>query len=279
MKQLLKIHKPTSPGQRTRVSLAHVEVTKSEPTKSLVVRIKKALGRTRGRVTVRHKGNGAIKFYRRIDFKREKTDVKARVAAIEYDPNRNVNIALIYYQDGEKRYILSPEGLKVGDLLESGSGAPVKIGNALALGKVPLGTLVHNLETNPGAGGVLVRSAGGAAQVLVKEEGGHFVQVRMPSGEIHRLLSDCRVTVGQLGNYSFRQVRLGKAGRRVNLGIRPTVRGVAQNPRTHPHGGGEGRSGIGMPTPKTPWGKIAFGRKTRRRGATNQYIFARKGRL
>ncbi len=275
----LKIFKPTSAGQRTRISLLLKDLSKKPLEKSLLTMLKKAKGRTRGKVTVRHKGGGARKYYRLVDFKRNKFDVPARVAALEYDPNRNVNLAVLNYVDGEKRYILAPKDLKVGDVLESGSKVAIKMGNSLPLSEIPLGTLVHNLEINPGAGGVLVRSAGGAAQVMSKEVDGRFVQIKMPSGEMRRLLGKARATVGQLSNVSFRQVRLGKAGRNIHLGVRPTVRGVAQNPKTHPHGGGEGRSGIGMPHPKTPWGTNAFGHKTRRRFKTSQYIVSKKGRL
>lgn len=272
----LKIFKPTSAGQRTRISVLLKGLSKKPIEKSLLLMRKKAKGRTRGKVTVRHKGGGARKYYRLVDFKRHKFSVPARVAALEYDPNRNVSLALLNYIDGEKKYILAPQGLRVGDTLESGPNAAIKIGNSLPLNRIPLGTLVHNLEINPGAGGVLVRSAGGAAQVMSKEEDGRFVQVKMPSGEMRRLLAKSQATVGQLSNISFRQVRLGKAGRKIHLGVRPTVRGVAQNPKTHPHGGGEGRSGIGMPSPKTPWGKNAFGHKTRRRFKTSQYLLYRK---
>ena len=273
----LKYFKPTSPGQRGRVVLVtEVGKIKKEPEKSLIVRIKKSPGRSGGKVTVRHKGGGARKFYRLVDFKREKFGVKARIEGLEYDPNRNVSLALLNYLDGEKRYILAPEGLKIGDLLEAGPKAPIRIGNALPLSKVSSGIFVHNLEITPGAGGKLVRSAGVAAQVLGKDESGKFVQVRLPSGEVKLFLATCLSTIGQLGNAGYRHTKFGKAGRIRHLGIRPTVRGVAQNPKSHPHGGGEGRSGIGMPNPKTPWGKLAFGVRTRRRSKTNKFLVLRR---
>lgn len=274
-----KIYRPVTSGLRHRVALADSEFPGSwggRRLRNLVKDLKKSPGRSRGKVTVRHKGGGAKRLYRFVDFKRDKFGIKARVATLEYDPNRNVNIALLHFSDGEKRYILAPQGLAVGAVVESGPKAPIRVGNALPLEKIPPGTLVHNLELAKGGGAKLVRSAGLSAQVLSREENGRYVQVKLPSGEVRRILSAGLATVGELGNAGQRHAKLGKAGRSRHIGIRPTVRGVAQNPKSHPHGGGEGRSGIGMPTPKTPWGKVAFGRKTRRRGNTDKYIVSRR---
>ncbi len=278
MMRQIRIHKPVTPGQRERVSYVNKTAEKIPPERTLLKMIRRSSGRAHGRVTVRHKGGRAKIYYRLIDFKRDKTSVLGRVASVEYDPNRNTEIALINYSDGEKRYILAPEDLEVGDTVQSGEAVPIKAGNSLPLIKIPPGTLIHNLEVNRGQGGILVRSAGGAAQLLSREEDGRYVRVKMPSGEIRRFLSGNYATVGQLSKVAFRQAKLGKAGRSRYLGIRPTVRGDAQNPSSHPHGGGEGRSGIGMPSPKTPWGKRTMGRKTRRRMRTNKYIISKSRR-
>jgi large subunit ribosomal protein L2 len=224
-----------------------------------------------GKVTVRHRGAGARRLYRKVDFRRDKFQIPARVETLEYDPNRGADLALLSYADGEKRYILAPQGLKLGERVVAGEGVEVKIGNALPLREIPVGTLVHNLEIYPGRGGQFVRGAGTAATVIAPEEKG-YVQVKMPSGEIRKILARCYATVGQLGNPERKNVKLGKAGRKRHLGIRPAVRGVAQHPGSHPHGGGEGRSGIGMAGPKTPWGRPALGRKTRRRHHTDKFI-------
>ncbi|MCL5003795.1 MAG: 50S ribosomal protein L2 [Patescibacteria group bacterium] len=278
MSRRIKHYRPMSPGQRFRVSLVGEPQgeKKFRTPRALKISLSRNPGRSLGRVTVRHKGGGHKKLYRVIDFRRDKLNLPARVAALEYDPNRNVEIALLYYLDGEKRFILCPESLKVGDVVESGEEVAPKVGNSLPLKNIPVGTLVHNLEINHFGPGGLVRSAGTAAQIMAYEDGGKLVQVKLPSGEVRRFHGFLYATVGQLANYSRRQVKLGKAGRSRHLGIRPTVRGVAQNPHSHPHGGGEGRSGIGMPTPKTPWGKIAMGKRTRRREKTNKYIISRR---
>lgn len=276
---MLKNFRPTSNGQRFRVDVVREITDKNRrPKKSLLKRLKRFSGRSKGRITVRHKGGGALKLYRLIDFKRNKRNVKAVVKSIEYDPYRGASIALLSYIDGEYRYILSPSGLNVGDEVESSPIAPPKVGNALPLKSIPLGTLVHNIEIYPGRGGQMVRGAGTAAQVLAKEESGRYVHVRLPSGEIKRILSECFASVGVLGNADRKNMRLGKAGRSRYRGRRPTVRGVAQNPRSHPHGGGEGRSGVGLRFPKTPWGKKALGKKTRRRFSTEKYIIQERKR-
>jgi len=253
------------------------EITKSKPEKSLLLPLKKKAGRnSQGRITVRHRGGGAKRMLRIIDFKRDKVGVPGRVAAIEYDPNRSANIALIYYADGEKRYILAPSGLNVGDSIKSGQDAEVKLGNTLPLKSIPSGTLIHNIELNRGRGGQLVRSAGDAAQLMVKE--GEYALVRLPSGEMRRIRSECLATIGQIGNVDHQNIKLGKAGRKRWLGWRPTVRGSAMNPRDHPHGGGEGRSPIGRPGPKTPWGKPALGYRTRKAKASDKLIVKRRGK-
>ncbi|MCS7283443.1 MAG: 50S ribosomal protein L2 [Anaerolineae bacterium] len=272
----IKVYKPTSPGRRGMTGYLFDDITKTEPERSLVVPLKKKGGRNvQGRITVRHRGGGHKRLYRIIDFKRDKHGVPARVAAIEYDPNRSARIALLVYADGEKRYIIAPLGLKVGDLVMSGPDAEVKVGNALPLEKIPVGTTIHNIELYPGRGGQLVRSAGCAAQLLAKE--GDYVTVRLPSGEVRLIRKECMATIGQVGNVEHANIKLGKAGRKRWLGWRPTVRGSAMTPRDHPHGGGEGRSPIGMPGPKTPWGKPALGKKTRRNKATDKYIIRRRG--
>jgi len=253
------------------------EITKSKPEKSLLLPLKKKAGRnSQGRITVRHRGGGAKRMLRILDFKRDKVGVPGRVAAIEYDPNRSANIALIYYADGEKRYILAPLGLNVGDSIKSGEDVEVKPGNTLPLKLIPSGTLIHNIELNRGRGGQLVRSAGVAAQLVVKE--GEYALVRLPSGEVRRIRSECLATIGQVGNVDHQSIKLGKAGRKRWLGWRPTVRGSAMNPRDHPHGGGEGRSPIGRPGPKTPWGKPALGYRTRKAKASDKMIVKRRGK-
>jgi len=251
------------------------EITKKEPEWSLVVPLRKKAGRNvRGKITVRHRGGGARRFIRIIDFKRDKVGIPGRVAAIEYDPNRSAHIALIHYPDGEKRYILAPLGLKVGDTVMSGPDAEIKPGNALPLRNIPVGTFVHNLELEPGRGGKIVRSAGAAAQIMGAED--RYILVGLPSGELRRFHPQCMATVGQVGNPDHQNIVLGKAGRRRHLGWRPAVRGSAMTPRDHPHGGGEGRCPIGMPTPKTPWGKPARGVKTRKKKPSDRLIVRRR---
>ena len=273
----LKVYRPTSPGRRGMSGSTFEEITKSRPEKSLLKPLKKRGGRNnQGRMTVRHRGGGAKRRLRIIDFRRDKFGVPGRVAAIEYDPNRSANIALIYYADGEKRYILAPLGLKVGDTVKSGSDAEIKLGNALPLRLIPSGTMLHNIEMDKGRGGQMVRSAGAAAQLMAKE--GRHVLVRLPSGEMRRVDSNCVATIGQVGNIDRRSIKMGKAGRRRWLGWRPTVRGSAMTPRDHPHGGGEGRSPIGLPGPKTPWGKPALGYRTRKLKASDRLIVKRRGK-
>ncbi|MEE9490762.1 MAG: 50S ribosomal protein L2 [Dehalococcoidia bacterium] len=267
----LKAYRPTSPGQRGMVGADFSEITKKKPEKSLLLPLKKKAGRSnQGRITVRHRGGGAKRRLRIIDFKRDKFGVPGKVASIEYDPNRSANIALINYVDGEKRYILAPVGLRVGNIVSSGEGAEIKPGNALPLRLIPLGTAVHNIELNRGKGGQMVRSAGASAQVMAKEAG--YTLVRLPSGELRRVNGECLGTVGQVGNTDHSNIVLGKAGRRRLRGWRPTVRGSAMTPRDHPHGGGEGRSPIGHPGPKTPWGKPAMGYRTRRNKRSERLI-------
>lgn len=273
----LKLYNPTSPGRRGMSGYSFEEITKSRPEKSLIVPLKKKAGRNfRGVVTVRHRGGGAKQMLRIIDFKRDKIDIPGKVKAIEYDPNRTARIALIFYVDGEKRYILAPVGLNVGDTIKSGPTADIKPGNCLPLKLIPTGTLIHNIEMEPGKGAQLVRSAGGAAQLMAKE--GQYVLIRLPSGEMRRIRGECFATIGQLGNIEHQSVSLGKAGRKRWLGIRPTVRGAAMSPRDHPHGGGEGRNPRGMPGPKTPWGKPALGYKTRKSKASDKMIVKRRGK-
>ena len=259
----LKAYKPTTPSRRGMTGYSFDELTKKEPEKSLLLPLRKNAGRNmQGKVTVRHRGGGHKRMLRKIDFKRDKQGVPGKVIAIEYDPNRTARLALIQYVDGEKRYILAPLELKIGDIISSGAGAEPKPGNALPLSAIQAGTLIHNIELYPGRGGQLVRSAGTTAQILSKEDG--YVLVRLPSGEVRRILSNCMAIIGQLGNVDHQNIVLGKAGRKRHMGWRPTVRGVAMSPRDHPHGGGEGRSPIGMPGPKTPWGKPALGYRTRK---------------
>ncbi|MEE8194485.1 MAG: 50S ribosomal protein L2 [Dehalococcoidales bacterium] len=273
----LKTYRPTSPGRRGMTGSTFEEITKSRPEKSLLLPLKKKAGRNnQGRITVRHRGGGAKRRLRIIDFKRAKIGVPGRVAAIEYDPNRSANIALIYYADGDKRYILAPLGLSVDDTIKAGKDAELKPGNALPLKLMPGGTLIHNIELEKGRGGQLVRSAGGEAQLMAKE--GEYALVRLPSGEVRRIRSDCMATVGQVGNVDHQNIKLGKAGRKRWMGFRPSVRGSAMNPRDHPHGGGEGRSPIGMPGPKTPWGKPALGYKTRKPKPSDRVIVKRRGK-
>lgn len=271
----LKVYRPTSPGRRGMSGASFEEITKSEPEKSLLLPLKRKAGRNnQGRITVRHRGKGAKRRLRIIDFKRDKFGVPGRVAAIEYDPNRSARIALIFYVDGDKRYILAPLELSVDDTIMSGDGAEIKPGNALPLKLIPSGTLIHNIELERGRGGQLVRSAGTVAQLMGKE--GDYALVRLPSSEMRRIRSDCLATIGQTGNVDHQNIKLGKAGRKRWLGWRPTVRGSAMSPRDHPHGGGEGRSPIGMPGPKTPWGKPALGYKTRKPKASDKLIVKRR---
>ncbi|PKO11463.1 MAG: 50S ribosomal protein L2 [Chloroflexi bacterium HGW-Chloroflexi-2] len=271
----IKIYKPVTPGQRNMTGYSFEEITKSKPERSLIVIRKAHSGRNSyGRITVRHRGGGHKRYIRLIDFKRDKTNIPANVSAIEYDPNRTARIALLTYVDGEKRYILAPVGLKVGDTIVSGSEAEIRPGNSLPISRIPLGTMIHNIELKEGRGGQMVRSAGTAAQLLAKE--GDFAQVRLPSGEVRLVRQSCYATVGQVGNLDHKNIKLGKAGRKRHLGIRPSVRGTAMSPRDHPHGGGEGRSPVGMPGPKTPWGKPTLGYKTRRNKTSSKYIVRRR---
>ena len=268
----IRKYNPTSPARRFMTVSTFEEITTNVPEKSLLEPIKKNAGRNSyGRITVRHRGGGERRKYRIIDFKRNKDNMPATVLTIEYDPNRSANIALVQYEDGEKRYILAPLGLKVGTKIESGANADIKVGNALQIKDIPLGTLIHNIELVPGKGGQLVRSAGNAAQLMAKED--KFSQVRLPSGEVRMIRMDCKATIGQVGNIDHENISIGKAGRKRHMGIRPTVRGVVMNPNDHPHGGGEGKSPIGRPSPVTPWGKPALGLKTRsKKKASNKYI-------
>ena len=273
----IKTYKPTSPGRRGMTGSTFEEVTRTEPERSLLRPLRKRSGRNvQGRITVRHRGGGHKRRYRLIDFKRDKVGISARVRSIEYDPNRSARIALLVYDDGEKRYVIAPLGLQVGDTVMSGEDAEIRVGNALPLARIPLGTPVHNIELYPGRGGQMVRSAGTSAQVLAKE--GDYVTLRLPSGEMRLVRKDCMATIGQVGNVDHGNIKLGKAGRKRWLGWRPTVRGSAMSPRDHPHGGGEGRSPIGMPSPKSPWGKKTLGKKTRRNKATGKYIVRRRGK-
>jgi large subunit ribosomal protein L2 len=270
----LKEYKPTSPGRRDTIADDFADITKGKPEKSLLAPMKKSGGRNHhGRVTTRHRGGGHKRRYRIVDFKRDKAG-EATVMSIEYDPNRTARIALVRYEDGTKRYIVAPDGLGVGVKIVSDNAAPVATGNTLRLGNLPTGSLVHNLETLPGKGGQLVKSAGVSAQVMAHE--GSYTLVRLPSGEMRRLLSECMATVGQVSNQDHKNIKLGKAGRSRHKGIRPTVRGSAMHPDSHPHGGGEGRAPIGMPGPKTPWGKPALGHRTRNNKRTNKFILRRR---
>lgn len=273
----IKSYEPTSPGRRGMTVSTFEEITRTVPERSLVRAIKQRAGRNvYGKITVRHRGGGNKRRYRIIDFKRDKFGIPARVASIEYDPNRSARIALLAYADGEKRYIVAPLDLMVGDIVVSGPEAEIRVGNAVPIHRIPLGTQIHNIELQPGRGGQLVRSAGTSAQLIAKE--GEYAQVRLPSGEVRLVSQRCMATIGQVGNVEHSNISLGKAGRKRWLGWRPTVRGVAQDPKSHPHGGGEGRSPVGMPGPKTPWGKPALGYKTRRTKATDKYIVRRRGK-
>lgn len=272
----IKKYKPTSPARRFMTVSAFEEITSTTPERSLLDKVKKSGGRNHnGRITVRHQGGGNLQKYRMIDFKRNKESVPAKVATIEYDPNRTANIALLHYADGEKKYILAPYGLNVGDTILSGETADIKPGNAMKVKNIPLGTLIHNIELVPGKGGQLVRSAGNAAQLMAKE--GKYAQVRLPSGEVRMISMECRATIGQVGNLDHENISLGKAGRKRHMGVRPSVRGVVMNPNDHPHGGGEGKSPVGMPGPVTPWGKPTLGHKTRaHKKQSNKYIVKRR---
>ena len=267
----VKKYKPTSPGMRGRTGYTFEEITKKKPERSLVVKRQKRGGRNvHGRITVRHRGGGHKRKIRIVDFKRDKREIPARVAAIEYAPNRTARLALLNYVDGEKRYIIAPVGLQVGDTVLAGSDIDVRPGNCMPISHIPTGTMIHNIELQPGRGGQMVRSAGTAAQLLAKE--GNYAHVRLPSGEIRLVHRNCYATIGQVGNLDHGSIKLGKAGRKRHMGIRPTVRGSAMNPNDHPHGGGEGRSPIGMPSPKSPWGKKTLGKKTRRNKQTDKFI-------
>jgi large subunit ribosomal protein L2 len=271
----VKIYKPTSPGRRGMTGYSFEEITRSTPEKSLLREKHSKAGRNhQGRVTVRHRGGGHKRQYRIIDFKRDKFGIPARVASIEYDPNRTARIALLVYADGEKRYIIAPLNIKVGDVLMSGPQAPLRDGNALPLSMIPIGTMIHNIELERGRGGQLVRAAGTSAQLIGRED--KYAQIRLPSGEMRKVREECLATMGQVGNLDHTNIKLGKAGRSRWLGWRPTVRGSAMDPDSHPHGGGEGRSPIGMPGPKTPWGKPALGYKTRRNKRTDKFIIRRR---
>jgi len=273
----IKIYKPTSAGRRNMTSPTFEEITKKPPEKALLVSLKRQAGRNnQGRITVRHRGGGNRPKYRLIDFRRDKAGIPAKVTAIEYDPNRTARIALLNYADGEKRYILAPVGLMVGDTVLAGPKAEVKPGNTLPIANIPVGTMIHNIELLKGKGGQLVRSAGTSAQLMAKE--GKYAQVRMPSGETRYVSVECNATVGQIGNAEWNTIKLGKAGRRRHMGWRPTVRGSVMSPRDHPHGGGEGKVGVGLPGPKTPLGKPALGKKTRRRKFTDRFIVKRRGK-
>ncbi|BDF57588.1 50S ribosomal protein L2 [Christensenellaceae bacterium] len=272
----IKKYNPTSPGRRFMSVSAFEEITSTTPEKSLLVSLKKSGGRNvHGRITVRHVGGGAKRKYRIIDFKRDKDGIPAKVATIEYDPNRSANIALLHYMDGEKRYIIAPVGLKVGDKVVSGADADIKPGNALPLASIPVGTMIHNVEMKPGKGAQLVRSAGNAAQLMAKE--GAYAQVRLPSGEVRMIPVVAKATIGQVGNMDQENINIGKAGRKRHMGVRPTVRGSVMNPNDHPHGGGEGKAPVGRPGPVTPWGKPALGYKTRKKkNPTNKFIVKRR---
>ncbi|MFH1485322.1 MAG: 50S ribosomal protein L2 [Chloroflexota bacterium] len=273
----LKVYRPTSPGRRGMTSSSFEEITKKKPERSLLLPLRKKAGRNnQGRITVRHRGGGQKRMLRIIDFKRDKFGVPGRVTAIEYDPNRSARIALINYADGEKRYILAPAGLQAGSSIMSGEGAEINVGNALPIRAIPTGTLIHNIELHRGRGGQIVRSAGTAAQLVAKE--GSYGLLRLPSGEVRRVDAECMATIGQVGNPDHQNISYGKAGRRRNKGQRPNVRGAAMNPRDHPHGGGEGKSPVGMPGPKTPWGKPALGYRTRTNKVSNRLIVKRRGK-
>lgn len=272
----IRKYNPTSPGLRGMTVSTFEEITTSKPEKSLVVSLNSHAGRnSRGKITVRHRGGGARTKYRIIDFKRNKDGVPGKVATIEYDPNRTANIALIFYADGEKRYIIAPEGLKVGQVIFSGPEADIQVGNALPLLNIPVGTVIHNIELKAGKGGQLARSAGNGAQLMAKE--GDYALVRLPSGEVRKIRIECRATIGEVGNQDHANIQIGKAGRKRHMGIRPTVRGSVMNPNDHPHGGGEGKTGIGRVSPVTPWGKPTLGYKTRKKNKpSNKYIVKKR---
>lgn len=271
----IKVYKPTSPGRRGMSVSTFEEITRTQPEKSLLRPLKKSAGRNfRGKITVRHRGGGHKRRYRVIDFKRDKLDVPGRVTSVEYDPNRSARIALVSYADGEKRYIIAPVGLMVGDVVMSGPNSDIQVGNALPISNIPVGTTIHNIELHVGKGGQLARAAGTSAQLLAKE--GRYAHIRLPSGEVRLVNVDCMATIGQVGNTDHGNIRLGKAGRKRWLGFRPSVRGSAMDPSAHPHGGGEGRSPIGMPGPKSPWGKPTLGYKTRRNKSTDKWIVRRR---
>jgi large subunit ribosomal protein L2 len=272
----IKVYKPVTPGLRDMTGYSFEEITKGKaPERSLLINRREFAGRNnQGRVTVRHRGAGARQFIRIVDFKRDKRGIPAKVSAIEYDPNRTARLALLVYADGEKRYIIAPIGLKVGDAILAGPTAEIRPGNSLPISNIPVGTMIHNVEIKEGKGGQLVRSAGTSAQLLAKE--GDYAQIRMPSGEVRLIRQVCYATVGQVGNLEHSNIKLGKAGRKRHMGIRPTVRGTAMSPRDHPHGGGEGRQPAGMPGPKSPWGKPTRGYKTRRNKTTDQFIVRRR---
>lgn len=273
----VKIYKPKTPGQRHRTSYTFEEITKDRPERSLIVTGKKTAGRNAlGRVTVRHRGGGSKRQIRVVDFLRNKAGIPAKVSAIEYDPNRTARLALLVYADGEKRYILAPLGVKVGDVLVSGAQAEIKPGNNLPLANIPVGTTIHAIELQPGKGAQIGRSAGSSAQLLAKE--GKYAHVRMPSGEVRLVLQECSASIGQVGNVDHSNVKLGKAGRARHMGMRPEVRGTAMSPRDHPHGGGEGRTSIGMPGPKTPWGQPTLGYKTRTNKRTDKMIIRHRSK-
>jgi large subunit ribosomal protein L2 len=271
----IKVYKPTTPSRRNMTGYSFEEITKDTPERSLIVLRKAHAGRNNiGRITVRHQGGGQRQYIRLVDFKRNKVGIPARVSAIEYDPNRTARLALLVYADGEKRYIIAPVGLKVDDAVLTGPEAEIRPGNSLPISNIPVGTMVHNIEIAVGKGGQLVRSAGTSAQLLAKE--GDYAQIRMPSGEVRLIRQVCYATVGQVGNTDHSNIKLGKAGRKRHMGIKPTVRGTAMSPRDHPHGGGEGRQPTGMASPKTPWGKPTRGYRTRRNKVTNQFIVRRR---
>jgi large subunit ribosomal protein L2 len=271
----VKKYKPTTPGRRGMTGHTFDEITKDKPERSLVTSQKNYSGRNnKGRITVRHRGGGSRRKLRTIDFKRDKLGIPARVAAIEYDPNRTARLALLNYADGEKRYIIAPLQLQVGDTVEAGPSVDIRPGNSLPIANIPAGTVIHNIELKEGRGGQLVRSAGSSAQLMAKE--GDHAQIRLPSGEVRLVRQTCYATIGQIGNIDSGNIKLGKAGRKRHKGIRPTVRGSAMSPRDHPHGGGEGRSPIGMPSPKSPWGKKTLGAKTRNNKATDKFIVRRR---
>ena len=272
----IRNYKPTTPGRRKMSALVNEEITTSTPEKNLTVTMKKNGGRNnQGKITVRHHGGGEKRKYRIIDFKRNKANVPGKVASIEYDPNRTANIALVNYADGEKRYIIAPKGLEIGATIESGENVDIKVGNALPIINIPVGTMIHNIELRPGKGGELARSAGASAQILGRED--NYVMIRLSSGEQRKVLGTCMATIGEVGNEDSSLVKVGKAGRKRHMGIRPTVRGSVMNPNDHPHGGGEGRAPVGRKAPMTPWGKPALGLKTRKKKQSDKFIVRRRG--